>query len=401
MPRRLTSVAFCAAALLVFLPATAGADTGASTHKSKDVCAKTTRPDTAACTAKVVTKDDGATPLATSGPTGYGPVDLRSAYNLPTTGNGTPTVAIVDAYDNPNAESDLNAYRNAYGLGTCTSASGCFTKLNQSGSTSPMPTGDTGWGQEIDLDIEMASAICPGCKILLVEANSASFGDLATAVNTAAARPGVVAISNSYGSNGEFIGETSYSSYYNHPGQAVTVSTGDSGYGVQFPAADNHVVAVGGTSLTHASNARGWSESAWSGAGSGCSSYFSKPSWQHDSGCGTRMEADVSAVADPNTGVSVYDSYGSTGLNWYVFGGTSVSSPIIASVYGLANNITAGSYPASALYSNTASLYDVTSGSNGNCVRGKKQSSKAYFCTGVAGYDGPTGLGTPHGLGAF
>jgi subtilase family serine protease len=397
MRRRISLVAMLATTLFVLVSSTAGADSTPSAHKFKDVCAKSTRPDTAACSSKIVTKDDGATPLATSGPTGFGPADLRSAYNLPAS-NSNATIAIVDAYDNPNAEQDMNAYRAAYNLGSCTSGTGCFTKINSNGGTTP-PAGDTGWGQEIDLDIEMASAICPTCKILLVEGTSNSFDALAAGVNQAALR-GAVAISNSYGSNGEFSGETSYSSSYNHPGIAVTASTGDSGYGAQFPAVDNHVVAVGGTSLTRASNTRGWSESAWSGAGSGCSSYFPKPSWQHDTACSNRMEADVSAVANPNTGVSVYDSYGSSGgLNWYVFGGTSVSSPIIASVYAMGGNL--AGYPASYTYAHTGSLNDVTSGSNGNCAHGRNRAAMSYFCNAVTGYDGPTGLGTPNGLGAF
>lgn len=375
-------------------------------HKDKDVCTKANGPDTAACASKVVTEMDGVTPLATPTYTnGYAPADLVSAYKLPsgpvTPGSG-PTVAIVDAYANPNAESDLAAYRAQFGLGACTIANGCLRIVNQNGATSPLPAGNTGWGQEIDLDIEMASAICPQCKILLVEANSNSFADLGTAVNRAAAM-GATAISNSYGTSSEFAGETSYSSYYNHPGIAVTVSSGDSGYGTAFPAVDNHVVAVGGTNLTRAANARAWTESAWSGAGSGCSSFFGKPSWQTDTGCGRRMEADVSAVADPNTGVAVYDTYGSTGgNNWYVFGGTSVSSPIIAGVYGLTGHAATVDYAARLPYGHSASLFDVVGGSNGNCTgNGRKRGGQTYFCTAVAGYDGPTGLGTPNGTGAF
>jgi subtilase family serine protease len=354
-----------------------------------------------------VTETDGVTPLAT--PTysnGYGPADLQSAYKLPpgpvTAGSG-PTVAIVDAYANPNAESDLAAYRNQFGLPACTTANGCFHAVNQNGAASPMPAGDVGWGQEIDLDIEMVSAICPQCKILLVEANSNSFADLGAAVNRAAATAGVTAISNSYGTSGEFMGETSYSSYYNHPGIAVTASSGDSGYGAAFPAVDNHVVAVGGTNLARAANTRGWTESAWSGAGSGCSAYFAKLSWQTDAGCGRRMEADVSAVADPNTGVAVYDTYGSTGgNNWYVFGGTSVASPIIAAVYGLTGHAGSVDYAAKLPYGHAASLFDVVGGSNGSCTgNGRKRAGQPYFCNAVTGYDGPTGLGTPNGTGGF
>ena len=236
----------------------------------------------------------------------------------------------------------------------------------------------------------MVSAICPNCHILLVEATSPSDANLGTAVNTAV-RLGANAVSNSYGGS-ESSSESSYASYYNHPGVAITASAGDSGYGVEVPAAYSTVTAVGGTSLTYNNGVR--TESTWNGTGSGCSAYIAKPGWQHDSGCSHRTVADVSAVADPNTGVSVYDSYSYQGQSgWLVFGGTSVSSPIIASVYALAGNegsITYGSYP----YSHTASLNDVTSGSNGTC-------SPAYLCTAKSGYDGPTGLGTPNGIGAF
>jgi subtilase family serine protease len=356
-------------------------------------------PFSAACSARVVTHPDSARPLAT--PTyqnGYTPADLSSAYKWGASGSSSLTIAIVDAYDNPNAESDLNVYRSQFGLGSCTTANGCFRKVNQNGGTAP-PAGDTGWGQEIALDLDMASAVCPNCNILLVEASSNSFADLGTAVNRAAAM-GATAISNSYGGN-EFLGETSstYAGPYNHPGIAVTASSGDSGYGVETPAAYNTVVGVGGTSLTTAANARGWTETAWSGAGSGCSGYVSKPSWQTDSGCSRRTVADVSAVADPNTGVAVYDSYGSTGgNNWYVFGGTSVASPIIASAYALGGNLSG--YPASYTYAHAGALNDVTSGSNGRCTHGRNTSA-AYLCSARVGYDGPTGLGTPNGLGGF
>ena len=358
----------------------------------------------------------GAHPKATTSyQKGYTPPELQSAYNLPpaynnpaTDGSGK-TVAIVDAYDNPSALQDLEAYRQQFGLATGPTV----TKMNQSGQivetldttglgtitagSGTAPSANTGWGQEIALDLDMASAICPNCNILLVEANSNSFANLGAAVNTAA-QQNVSSISNSYGGN-EFLGEASYQGPYNHPGIAVTVSSGDNGYGVEFPAASKYVTAVGGTSLTKDSTTtRGWSESVWSGAGSGCSAYIAKPTWQTDKGCANRTVADVSAVADPNTGVAVYDSYGSTGgANWYVFGGTSVAAPIIASVYTLAGStITYGEYP----YSHTSSLNDVVSGSNGRCTS-RKSTSKAYLCTGVSGYDGPSGLGTPIGVGAF
>lgn len=333
-------------------------------------------------------------PLATTGPSGYGPADLQSAYALAaaSASNGAgATIAIVDAYDDPNAEADLGVYRSQFGLPACTTANGCFKKINQTGGTN-YPRANGGWAQEISLDLDMASAICPNCKILLVEASSNSFANLSAAVDQAARTPGVVAISNSYG-GAEYSGEVSDQTHYNHPGIAVTVSSGDNGYGVEFPAASQYVTAVGGTSLNSASNARGWTETVWSGAGSGCSAYIAKPSWQVDGGCARRTVADVSAVADPNTGVAVYDSYAYRGASgWMVFGGTSVAAPVIAGVYALAGNtasINYGSYS----YSHTSSLFDVVSGSNGSCG--------SYLCTGGAGFDGPTGNGTPNGIGAF
>ncbi len=350
----------------------------------------------AACHARVVT-DANLTPLATTTySAGYSPPQLQAAYGLTGMASNT-TVAIVDAYANPAATtvSDLAAYRNRFGLGTAN-----LTQYNQTGGTT-LASSNTGWGQEEMLDLEMISAICPSCQIIYVGANSASFNDLAAAVDLAAAK-GAKVISNSYGGN-EFSGESTIATHFNKPGIAITVSSGDSGYGVQAPAAFNTVTAVGGTHLTLNTDGTRNSETVWSGAGSGCSSYISKPAWQHDAACGRRTVADVAAVADPATGVAVYDSYGSTGgANWYVFGGTSVAAPIIGAVYALSGNT--ASVPASLAYAApTGSLFDVISGSNGRCVRGKNTSG-AYLCTGGTGYDGPTGNGTPNGingLGAF
>jgi subtilase family serine protease len=358
------------------------------------------------CDARVVTRENGAAPLATpTWSSGYSPQNLAAAYKWASPTGSTwssngQTIAIVDAYDNPNAASDVATYRSQFGLPPCTAANGCFRKFNQRGGTAP-PAGDTGWGQEIDLDLEMVSAVCPRCKILLVESDTNSFANLGAAVNEAYAL-GATAISNSYG-GGEFSGETgsAYAGPYNHPGVAITASSGDGGYGVETPAAYGTVVSVGGTSLATATNARGWSESAWSGAGSGCSSLVAKPSWQSDAGCSRRTVADVSAVANPSTGVAVYDTYGSTGgNNWYVFGGTSVASPIVAAVYGLAGNASSVDYAAKLPYGRAASLFDVTSGSNGTCTR-RRNTSARYLCTAGSGYDGPTGLGSPNGTGGF
>lgn len=338
----------------------------------------------------LVRVDNSGQPLAATSPSGYGPSDLRSAYNLTSVGSATQTIAIVDAYDDPNAESDLGVYRNQFGLGSCTTANGCFRKVNQTGGTK-YPRGNTGWAEEISLDLDMASAICSGCKILLVEASSNSFANLAAAVDEAAAL-GANVISNSYG-GGEYSGEVNDQAHFNHPGIAITVSSGDGGYGVEFPAASQFVTAVGGTSLKRDVSTRGFSETVWSGAGSGCSTYIAKPSWQVDAGCSHRTVADVSAVADPNTGVSVYDTYRLHPGGWLVFGGTSVAAPIIGGVYALAGNagsITYGSFS----YSHLLSLFDITSGSNGSC-------GGSYLCTAQAGFDGPTGNGTPNGSGAF
>ncbi len=321
-------------------------------------------------------------------PAGYGPSDLQSAYKLASSTAGVgQTVAIVDAFDDPNAESDLGVYRSTFGLPACTTANGCFRKVNQNGGTS-YPRRSSSWSEEISLDLDMVSAICPNCHILLVEASSNSFTNLAAAVDEAA-KLGANEISNSYGGS-EYSGETSDQSHYNHPGIAVTVSSGDGGYGVDFPASSQYVTAVGGTHLVTASNTRGWSETVWSGAGSGCSAYIGKPSWQNDTRCSMRTVADVAADADPNTGVAVYDTLSEPG--WLVFGGTSVASPIIASVYALAGNASSVSY-GSYSYSHTSSLFDVTSGSNGSCG--------SYLCTGGVGYDGPTGNGTPDSTGGF
>ena len=327
--------------------------------------------------------------LTPSAPGGYGPSDLQSAYKLPsaTAGSGQ-TVAIVDAFNDPKAESDLGVYRSTFGLSPCTTANGCFRKVNQSGGTT-YPPSDIGWSQEISLDLDMVSAICPKCHILLVEANDNSFNNLGKAVNEAV-KLQANEVSNSYGGS-EFSNETSFASFYHHPGHVITASSGDSGYGSQIPAAFNTVTSVGGTTLNRASNARGWSEQVWSGTGSGCSGFIPKPGWQSDTGCNHRALNDVSADANPSTGVAVYDTFHESG--WLVFGGTSVSSPIIASVYALAGNagsVTYGSYP----YSHRTGLFDVTSGSNGSC-------GGSYLCTAKVGYDGPTGLGTPKGTSSF
>ena len=329
-------------------------------------------------------------------PGGYGPAALQDAYALPSSTAGAgQTVAIVDAYDNPSAEADLAVYRAQYGLPACTTANGCFRKVDQRGGASyPAPNSD--WAGEISLDLDMVSAACPSCDILLVEGDDTSFESLGAAVDEAVAL-GAKYVSNSYGTkDGEFPEEVGLNAHYDHPGVVITASSGDWGYEPVYPAAATGVTSVGGTSLHHDSSGN-WTESVWNGAGSGCSQYQDKPAWQSDPGCAKRTVSDVSAVADPNTGVAVYNSYGVGG--WAVYGGTSASAPIIAAAYALAGTPQAGTNPAQYPYDSRTvgaadELRDVTTGANGGC-------SPAYLCTGVDGYDGPTGLGTPHGVGAL
>ncbi|MCH0561527.1 putative Ig domain-containing protein, partial [Streptomyces sp. MUM 16J] len=357
----------------------------------------TAKPGHASCFAQRRTdiKQRLAAAVAST-PSGLSPANLHSAYNLPSTGGSGLTVAIVDAYNDPNAEADLATYRSTYGLSACTKANGCFKQVSQSGSTTNLPSNDTGWAGEEALDLDMVSAVCPNCNIILVEANSANDTDLGIAENEAVAL-GAKIVSNSWGGPEASNQTTDDTAYFKHPGVAITVSSGDSAYGAEYPATSQYVTAVGGTALTTSSNSRGWSESVWKtnsseGTGSGCSAYDPKPSWQTDTGCSQRMEADVSAVADPATGVAVYDTYGGSG--WAVYGGTSASAPIIAGVYALAGTPGSGDYPAKYPYQHTGNLYDVTSGNNGSC-------STSYFCTAGTGYDGPTGWGTPNGVTAF
>lgn len=353
-------------------------------------CPEAAPPGFARCFALIRTD---VTPLLGVQPdvTGYKPSQLQAAYDLPSSTNGAgQMVGIVDAYDDPKAESDLGVYRAQFGLPACTTQNGCFTKVSQSGSHTKFPSPNPGWGGEISLDLDMASAICPNCKILLVEANTSSSANLAQSVDRAV-KLGATVVSNSYGGSG---GGGS-NKHYTHPGTTITASSGDSGYGPSSPCDYATVVCVGGTSLHKTGNKRGWSETAWRGAGSGCAPAVKKPSWQTDHGCPRRSEADVAAVADPQTGVATYDTFGSRG--WGVTGGTSVASPIIASVFALAGNASTQN-AAEGIWAagGSSSLNDVTEGSNGTCP-----TKYPYICQAGPGYDGPTGWGTPNGLGAF
>jgi N-acetylneuraminic acid mutarotase len=352
-------------------------------------------------------------------PAGYSPADLRSAYNLPADGGAGATIAIVDAYDDPSAELDLGVYRQQFGLPACTTENGCFTKVDQRGGID-YPATDSNWAGEISLDLDMVSAVAPNAHIILVEADSASDSDLGAAENMAVSL-GAEYVSNSWGGYSDTASNLAEDqAYYNHPGTAIVFSSGDYGYGVTYPAASPYVTAVGGTSLTRDSSSRGWHESVWNSAsqdslgawswgapGSGCSAVEPKPSFQSDTGCSGRSVADVSAVADPQTGVAVYDSLAGSG-GWNVYGGTSVSAPIISAVYALAGRPTAGTYPSSYPYETSGALNDVTDGNDASCASdvgcgfgATPACTPSYACQAGPGYDGPTGLGTPDGVAAF
>jgi len=315
------------------------------------------------------------------GVSGWGATDLQSAYNLPVSMGSGQVIAAVDAYDQPNIVSDIQKYDTQYGLPAAN-----FAKYNQNGQQSNYPSPNQGWGLEESLDVDMLSAGCPLCKIILVEANGADFSDLEKAVATAASL-GATVISNSYSGGGANAGS------YNIPGVTILASAGDSGYGISDPAAFNTVVSVGGTVLTKGGGTRGWSETAWSGTGSGCASGVSKPSWQKAKwtpGCSNRVANDVSAVA---LNVALYDSYGYGG--WVEVGGTSISSPLNGAIFGLAGNSTSQSGGKTFwLKTHHKFLYDITTGHNGTCT-------PSYLCTAGPGYDGPTGWGTPNGIGAY
>jgi len=359
------------------------------------VCGATV-PGTEECLADVVINR----PIASSDGTiaGYVAAQLEAAYKLPISHGAGQTIAIVDAFDDPTAESDLATYRRTNGLAPCTTSNGCFRKLNESGAAGPYPSADPGWGIEISLDLDMVSAACPRCHIVLVEANSENYDDLEQAEQAAVAM-GATEISNSWGGQEP----TLDSPAFDHPGIVITASSGDDGYRnwiaepefVNYPAASPNVVAVGGTRLLLNPDNTWLGEEVWNdgaeveavreeagdgAGGSGCSERFNAPAWQRNLpnwaavGCDERRAvADVSADADPFTGVAVYDSTESEGTSgWNMIGGTSVASPIIAAVFALAGGAHGVAYPARTLYENAAktpaSLHDVLSGSNGECL---------------------------------
>jgi subtilase family serine protease len=400
-----TRLCLCLAACLTVAAALAAI---ASAKPERAVCPGPPASGFARCHAHVVLDGHGS-PAAGALPPGYGPTQFHGAYSLPTAAPLAQTIAIVDAYDDPSVRNDLTVYDRTFGIpdlptcpNTSNSTTSCFLKVNQQGSTSRLPGANSGWALEISLDVETAHQICQTCKVVLVEASSASSANL-DAAETTAVKLGATEISNSWGTNGEYTGEVSENVYFNHPGIAITVASGDNGYErFGFPAASPDVIDAGGTTLTlGAGNAYG-SEKAWSGSGSGCSLLFSAQAWQLGAsgwlatGCGSfRGVADVAADADPSTGASVYDTtrYGGRS-GWFQVGGTSLASPLIAGVYALAGNAAGASYPASLAYASPTQLHDVIEGpATGNC--------STTACKAAVGYDGPTGLGSPNGLGGF
>jgi hypothetical protein len=342
---------------------------------------------------------------------GFSPQDLQSAYRLPAgTAGAGQTVAVVDAYDDPNAQADLNVYRAAYNLPPCEAE--CFTKVNQEGGTT-YPAADAGWALEISLDLDMVSAACPKCHIVLVEANSSNLTDLGVAENRAATL-GATEISNSYSSREVLVGKTQVEAdakYYVHAGIPITAASGDDGYenaeraefegehctncSASFPAGLSSVIAVGGTTLGPVGEAgRGWAEHVWLDSGSGCALYVTKPAWQTDKGCKNRTDNDLASVA---SGVSVYDSYAIAPAGWQGVSGTSASAPLTAAAIALESSATRGE-GVEGIYKHPSSWFDVTEG--GNYAGFGPECKEAYLCHGEPGYDGPAGIGTPNGAAA-
>ncbi len=330
-----------------------------------------------------------------SAPAGYGPAELQSAYNLvpaAATGGAGQTVALLEVGDDPNAVSDFNAYRAQYGLPACDTATGagCLTVVNDAGQAAPLPAADPAWAVQSSMDADTIAAVCANCHVLLAEAPSAALAMISL--------PNVYAVDHAriaVAGFGELSTVNSSALYqYGMYGVEIVAAAGDDGYGTQYPASSQFVTSVGGTTLEQApTTTRGWTEAAWAGTGSGCVASQFKPSWQADTGCAGRTQNDVAAVADPQTGVSFYDTYPSGG-GWGVGGGTNVSAAIVAATYALAGTPEAGSFPAQYPYRAGGGLYPVTSGSNGTCA-------PAYLCTAGAGFNGPAGLGTPDGTAAF
>lgn len=358
---------------------------------------------------------DGQPRYSAASPTGLPPAAIASVYNLSglitktqtsATAGAGQTIALVDAYHDPNALSDLNTWNAAYGypqLATCSTGQGtaCFEQLDPQGT----PKVNSGWVLEESLDIEWAHAEAPGAKIILVEAASSSLTNLMDAVSSAVA-DGATEVSMSFGGSESSSEIGSDSQLTSTTGVLFTASAGDSGHGAEYPAASPNVIAVGGTELNGCSGTSCTdftSESAWSSSGGGASAYETIPGYQSGyTGSvygassinvltgGYRGIPDVSFDADPSTGVSVYDSTAYHGqAGWFTLGGTSVGAPDWAGI--LAAGASAGATTLQgdpAIYSGgySTNLRDIISGTNGTC---------GVDCTAGTGYDLVTGLGSP------
>jgi len=326
-------------------------------------------------------------PDASTSPVGLTPVQMKAAYGFSTssTAGAGMTIAIVDAYDLPTAENDLNVFSAKFGLPACTTVNGCFKKVNQTGGTK-YPRYNAGWGLEIALDIEWAHAIAPGAKILLVEASSNSFSNLLAAEDYAAAHANYV--SNSWGA-GEFSGEATYDPHFVHAGVVFFVSAGDAGLPAEYPSSSPNVISVGGTTLKFNSDGSLLSETGWTNGGGGCSVYETANTAQYGYGgyaqvacAGKRATPDVSLDADPNSGAAVYDSSSYNGQKgWYQVGGTSLSSPMWAGRAAVSGAVTNASY----IYGTSITYRDITSGNNGAaCLVGFD------LCSGLGSWTGAT-----------
>jgi hypothetical protein len=416
--------------ITVVSPASFGAD-GSDTDTAPVAVCSAPPPGQLACQADVIPDHSIADRRSFAGknadelPKGYGPADVQSAYAIADAvkahaGQGR-TVAIVDAHDAPTVEADLAHYRATFGLPACTTDNGCFRKVNQRGDAGPLPAVDPSWAVEISLDVDAVSAACPDCKILLVEADSAGADALAEGVDTAV-RLGADAVSNSYSApetavtDNDFIakgGLPAAAGSYAHPGVPILAASGDAGFQLDapYPADLTSVIAVGGTSVTRSDTARGWTETAWGstdrpqGAGASCSAHIDKPAWQHDTACPGRTVADISALADPLTGLAVYDSTPdpADGLpgGWLRAGGTSAATPLVAAMYVMAGPAE-GIKDASGLYAHRDHLNDIVGGPSVSVAgSGQECPATSYLCAALKGYDAPTGLGSPNGLEAL
>ena len=326
-------------------------------------------------------------PAVTTSPTGLSPTAIKAAYGFSTsaTAGAGKTIAIVDAYNDPTAEADLGVFSSQFGLPACTTANGCFKKVNQTGGTK-YPRTNAGWALEISLDVQWAHAIAPGAKILLVEASSASISNLMAAEDYARAHAQYV--SNSWGAN-EFSGEKSYDSHFVQTGVSFFVSSGDNGLPAEWPSASPNVISVGGTTLHFDGSGHLTSETGWSGGGGGCSAYETATAAQAafatyaQANCaGKRATPDVSLDADPASGVSVYDSTKYNGqAGWRVVGGTSASSPMWAARSADAGTVVNSAY----VYGSAITYRDITSGNNGaSCLVGFD------LCSGRGSWTGAT-----------